>query len=181
MAAIEHGTGRADEHAAQSPVTVVRWRASTRPGPPNCWAMNRTSRLDPYGGAGRSPTMMRAMRPHFAAEDFRKATASDPDRECVRVARRADRVELRDDKTAFGAPDDHRIVLTSTQFDRFQAGVRSGRPEGPLRLDRQVDGTYLLHTEAVALTFTEPEVRAFLSGVRDHEFDSAAYDSPTAA
>jgi hypothetical protein len=37
MAAIEHGhrTGRIDEHAAQSPLAVVRWRASTRPGPPN--------------------------------------------------------------------------------------------------------------------------------------------------
>jgi hypothetical protein len=33
----------------------------------------------------------------------------------------------------------------------------------------------------VALTFTEPEVRAFVSGIRDHEFDSVTYDSPTAA
>jgi hypothetical protein len=125
--------------------------------------------------------MMEAMRPHFAEEDFRKAAASQPDRECVRVARRAGWVELRDDKTAFGAPDDHRIVLTSAEFDRFQAGIRSGRPDGPLRLDRQGDGTYLLRTDAVALTFTEPEVRAFLAGVRNNEFDPAAYDSPTAA
>jgi hypothetical protein len=124
--------------------------------------------------------MMGVMRSHFAEDDFRKATASDPDRECVRVARRGAWVELRDDKTAFGAPDDHRIVLTAEEFDRFQAGVRSGEPGGPLRLDRQTDGTYLLHTEEVALTFTEPEVNAFLSGVRDHEFDAAAFAATAA-
>jgi hypothetical protein len=124
--------------------------------------------------------MMGAMRPYFAEEDFRKATASNPTTECVRVARRGAWVELRDDKTAFGAPDDHRIVLTAEEFDRFQAGVRSGQPGGPLRLDRQGDGAYLLRTETVALTFTEPEVRAFLSGVRNHEFDATAF-APTAA
>jgi hypothetical protein len=46
---------------------------------------------------------------------------------------------------------------------------------GPLRLDRQADGTYLLRTAAAALTFTEAEVRAFVAGIRDHEFDLAAY------
>jgi hypothetical protein len=121
------------------------------------------------------------MSRRFAEEDFRKATASNPDMNCVRVARRADWVELRDDKTAFGAPGDHRIVLTSAEFDRFQAGVRSGRTDGPPRLDRQGDGTYLLRTAAVTLTFTEPEVRAFVAGIRDHEFDLAEYESTTAA
>lgn len=124
--------------------------------------------------------MMRAMRQHFAEEEFRKAAASNPTENCVRVARRGDWVELRDDKTAFGAPGDHRIVLTGEEFDRFQTGVRSGTPVGPLRLDHQADGTYLLRTEAAALTFTEPEVRAFLSGVHNHEFDAAAF-APTAA
>lgn len=119
--------------------------------------------------------------PRFAEEDFRKATASNPNLDCVRVARRSDWVELRDDKTTFGAPDDHRIVLTSAEFDRFQAAIRSGSTEGPLHLDRLGDGTYLLRTAAATLTFTEPEVRAFLSGVRNHEFDPAAYDSTTAA
>jgi hypothetical protein len=115
------------------------------------------------------------MSPRFAEKDFRKATASNPNLDCVRVARRAGWVELRDDKTAFGAPDDHRIVLTSAEFDRFQAGIRAGRPDGPLRLDRQADGCYLLRTADVALTFTEPEVRAFIAGIQDHEFDLAAY------
>jgi hypothetical protein len=115
------------------------------------------------------------MSPHFAEKDFRKATASNPTENCVRVARRAGWVELRDDKTAFGAPDDHRIVLTSAEFDRFQAGIRSGSTDGPLRLDPQRNGTYLLRTATVILTFTEPEVQAFLAGVRAHEFDVAAY------
>lgn len=117
------------------------------------------------------------MSPHFAEQDFRKATASQPTENCVRVARRAGQVELRDDKTTFGSPEDHRIVLSGAEFDRFQAGVRSGKPEGPLRLDRQADGTYLLRTEAVALRFTEPEVHAFVAGIRGHEFDLAAYAS----
>ena len=29
----------------------------------------------------------------------------------------------------------------------------------------------------MTLTFTEPEVRAFVAGIRDHEFDLAAYAS----
>jgi hypothetical protein len=115
------------------------------------------------------------MSRHFAEKDFRKATASNPAENCVRVARRAGWVVLRDDKTTFGAPDDHRIVLTSAEFDRFQAGIRSGRTDGPLRLDPQGDGTYLLRTATVTLTFTEPEVRAFIAGIEDHEFDLAAY------
>jgi hypothetical protein len=119
--------------------------------------------------------------PHFTEEDFRKATASTPTQECVRVARGAGWVELRDDKTTFGAPDDHRIVLTSAEFDQFQAGIRSGRNEGMLRLDPQGDGIYLLRTAAVTLTFTEPEVRAFIAGIRDHEFDLTEYESTTAA
>jgi hypothetical protein len=122
------------------------------------------------------------MRPHFTEEDFRKATASNPNLDCVRVARRAGWVELRDDKTAFGTPDDDRIVLTSAEFDQFQAGMRSERSDSlPLRLDPQGDGTYLLRTAAVTLTFTEPEVRAFVAGIRDHEFDLAAYESTAAA
>ena len=121
------------------------------------------------------------MSPHFAEKEFRKATASNPTENCVRVARRDGQVELRDDKTGFGAPDDYRIVLTGAEFDRFQAGIRAGRTDGPLRLDRQADGTYLLRIATVALTFTESEVRAFVAGIRDHEFDSATYESTTAA
>ena len=126
--------------------------------------------------------MTSTTRPQFAEEEFRKASASNPTQECVRVARRSGWVELRDDKTQFGSPDDRRIVLTSAEFDRFQTGIRSGKSNGlPTRLDLQRDGTYLLRAAAVTLTFTEPEVRAFIAGIRNHEFDLAVYEPTSAA
>jgi hypothetical protein len=67
---------------------------------------------------------MSGTRPTFDEHEFRKAKISDPDRNCVRVARRDGWVELRDDKTAFGAPGDHRLRFTDEQFDAYQAGVR---------------------------------------------------------
>ena len=45
---------------------------------------------------------------------------------------RADGVEIRDDKTTFGAPDDHRLVFTAEQFDGFLAGVRAGKYRRPV-------------------------------------------------
>ncbi|MGH3585987.1 MAG: DUF397 domain-containing protein [Pseudonocardia sp.] len=123
--------------------------------------------------------MTHTMRSHFAEDDFRKATASQPDRDCVRVARLADRVEVRDDKTAFGGPDDHRIVLTATEFDRFQEGIRAGETtDSPLHVSRRPDDTYLLRSGPVTLTFTAPEMAAFLDGVHQHEFDLAEYATP---
>ncbi|WP_148272050.1 hypothetical protein [Saccharopolyspora spinosa] len=41
------------------------------------------------------------------------ASSGAPGQDCVRVARRDRWVELRDDKTVFGAPDDHRVVFTA--------------------------------------------------------------------
>lgn len=64
--------------------------------------------------------------PTFAEDEFFKAAASLPDRECVCVARRDGWVELRDDKTTFGAPNDLRLRFTEDQFDTFLAGVRAG-------------------------------------------------------
>jgi Domain of unknown function (DUF397) len=66
------------------------------------------------------------LRPTFDEHDFRKATRSNPDRNCVRVARRDGWVEIRDDKAAFDAPDDHRLSFTEAQFDRYLAAVRAG-------------------------------------------------------
>ncbi|WP_190812374.1 DUF397 domain-containing protein [Saccharopolyspora pogona] len=65
-------------------------------------------------------------RPQFAERDFRKATRSEPDKQCVRVARRDGWVELRDDKAVFGAPDDHRLVFTAEEFDAFLAPIHRG-------------------------------------------------------
>lgn len=64
--------------------------------------------------------------PTFAQHDFQKASASKPEGECVQVARRDSWVEIRDDKTTFGAPNDHRLIFTAGQFDRFLAAIRAG-------------------------------------------------------
>jgi Domain of unknown function (DUF397) len=64
--------------------------------------------------------------PAFTEAEFRKASASKQDRECIRVARRDGWVEIRDDKTTFGAPDDHRLAFPARQFDHFLAAIRSG-------------------------------------------------------
>jgi hypothetical protein len=42
---------------------------------------------------------------------------SEPNKECVQVARREDWVAIRDTKTTFGAPDDHHLLVTASQFD----------------------------------------------------------------
>ncbi|WP_093278992.1 DUF397 domain-containing protein [Saccharopolyspora shandongensis] len=80
-----------------------------------------------------------------AERDFHKATHIEPDKNCVRVARRDGWVELCDDKTVLGAPDDHRLVFTAAEFDAFLAGVREVRTEG-LCLEiarRDVDGMHV--------------------------------------
>lgn len=120
-------------------------------------------------------------RPTFSEHDFRKATLSEPDRDCVQVARKGNWVEIRDDKKLFGAPDDVRLALTAEQFDTFQRGVRTGTTTGhPLHIQQRADGTYILRNTTAppalgALQFTSSEVTAFLDGVAKHEFDLVAY------
>ncbi|MEV0088701.1 DUF397 domain-containing protein [Saccharopolyspora sp. NPDC050642] len=122
---------------------------------------------------------MTSTRPAFAEHEFRKASASHANQECVRVARRNGWVELRDDKTVFGAPDDHRLVFTEAQFDRFLTSARSGQTSGLcLEMTRRPDGRYTFRSAvpqsggtAVELTFTEAEVVAFRDGVARGEFD----------
>lgn len=122
---------------------------------------------------------MTSSPPAFAERDFRKASASNPDKQCVRMARRGHRVELRDDKTAFGARNDHRLVFTDVQFDAFQAGVRSGNTSGLcLEMTLRADGMYAFRSTVpqpsgtgAELEFTEGEVIAFLDGIIRGEFD----------
>lgn len=64
-------------------------------------------------------------RPTFIEADFRKATMSEPNESCVSVARQGGRVEVRDSKTVFGAPEDRRLVLTAEQFNCFLAITHS--------------------------------------------------------
>lgn len=71
---------------------------------------------------------MSETHPVFAEHEFSKATYSDPNRDCVQVARLDGWVEIRDDKTTFGAPDDHRLRLTAAAFDAFQASLRTDLP-----------------------------------------------------
>lgn len=123
---------------------------------------------------------MTSTPPAFAERDFRKASASHADQECVRVARRDGWVELRDDKTTFGAQDDLRLLFTESEFDRFLAGVRSGVTVGLcMEMTRRADGTYVFRSTVqrpssldAELRFTEAEVVAFLDGVARGEFDS---------
>ena len=63
-------------------------------------------------------------RPTFGEHEFRKATRSEPHRECVRVARAGGWTEVRDDKTAFGAPDDRRLVFTVSAWAGFTGAVQ---------------------------------------------------------
>ncbi len=125
---------------------------------------------------------MTSSPPAFAERDFRKASASNPDKQCVRVARRGHRVELRDDKTAFRASNDHRLVFTDVQFDAFLAGVRSGNTTGLcLEMTRRTGQTYVFRSTVPQpsgadpeLQFTESEVVAFLDGITRGEFDQDA-------
>ncbi len=125
---------------------------------------------------------MTSTPPAFAERDFHKASASHANQECVRVARRDGWVELRDDKTAFGAPNDLRLVFTETQFDAFLSGVRSGATAGLcMTMTRRYDGMYTFRSAVplpsradVELLFTEAEVDAFLDGVTRGEFDREA-------
>jgi hypothetical protein len=59
-------------------------------------------------------------RPTFRQADFRKSGLSDPDRDCVEVARRAGWVQLRDSKTAFGGPGDGRLTVPAARFAAFR-------------------------------------------------------------
>ena len=125
--------------------------------------------------------------PAFTPGEFRKASASRPDKECVRVARRDGWVELRDDKKIFDAPDDHRLVFTDGQFDTFLASVRAGNPDNQcLAITRRPDGMYTFRNAAphttnlstVQLVFTQTEVAAFLDGITKNEFDLTVHSTP---
>uniref|UniRef100_UPI003F491789 DUF397 domain-containing protein n=1 Tax=Pseudonocardia sp. CA-138482 TaxID=3240023 RepID=UPI003F491789 len=121
---------------------------------------------------------MKATPPSFAEGEFRKASASQPDKSCVQVARRGGWVEVRDDKTTFGSPADHRLVFTDTEFDAALTGLRAGTTAGlPLHITRRPDGTHTFRRAdgTTELGFTAREVTAFLDGVHAGEFDTAAY------
>jgi hypothetical protein len=123
---------------------------------------------------------MSSTPPVFAEREFRKASRSDPTKECVRVARRDRWVELRDDKKVFGAPDDHRLVFRAEEFDAYLAGAREDQTDGLcLEITHRVDdGMYIFRrrdSAVIELEFTEAEVAAFQDGIAKREFDATAY------
>jgi Domain of unknown function (DUF397) len=121
------------------------------------------------------------MTPSFGADEFRKATRSNPTKDCVQIARRAGVVEVRDDKQQFGAPGDVRLRFTAAEFDAFLAGVQSGELAGLCieitAVDRDV--TVLRSTVPQSggnqLRFTDAELLAFYDGVRRGEFTVQAF------
>lgn len=125
---------------------------------------------------------MNTSRPTFAEHEFRKATRSDPDKDCVRVARRNGWVEVRDDKAAFGAHDDVRLVFSDEQFDAYLAGELAADANGLcIEITRRPDGLYAFRSTVPQppgtgeLLFTEREIDAFRDGVTRGQFEIAAY------
>ncbi|MGH3951876.1 MAG: hypothetical protein ACRDSE_22620, partial [Pseudonocardiaceae bacterium] len=72
---------------------------------------------------------------------------SDPDKSCVRVARRDGSVEVRDDKMSFGTHYDVRLVFSDEQFDAYLAGERAGNASDLcIEIARRSDGLYSLRS-----------------------------------
>src|SRR2546423_1775543 len=123
--------------------------------------------------------------PTFTVREFRKATRSSPNQNCVRIARKQGWTAVWDDKRGTPAtapetplPDTELILLTDAQFDDYQVAGRShdGDPY-PLTRARRAGGFYVLSLPAtetpVELVFDQDEIDAFHDGVRNHEFDRA--------
>jgi hypothetical protein len=127
--------------------------------------------------------------PTFSVGEFRKASRSSPNQNCVRIARKQGWTAVWDDKRGTAAttpetplPDTELLLLTDAQFDSYQRAVRSDAVEdSPLHVTRRGDGMYLFRTATspsgattdVELVFDQDELDAFHYGVRNHEFDTA--------
>lgn len=61
---------------------------------------------------------------HFAEHNFRKSGRSEPDKNCVQLARRDGVAQLRDSKAGFGAVNDGRLTVSTEQFDAFARALR---------------------------------------------------------
>ncbi len=96
---------------------------------------------------------------------FRKSSASGPDgANCVEVAHTTNHIEVRDSKN----PDGPRLTFTATLWRTLTAALLAGAPTDTVT--HRPDGTTQMRQGRVALTFTEGEWVAFLTGVRQGEF-----------
>ena len=133
--------------------------------------------------------------PTFTVGEFRKASASSPHQNCVRVARKHGWTAIWDDKCATGATTDSTaltttelLLLRDEQYDSYQAGIRAGNTERlPLTHRLRPDGHYTLRAEAaelgastgeVELIFDRAELDAFHHGIRINEFDISRFVTP---
>ncbi|RDI64772.1 hypothetical protein [Nocardia pseudobrasiliensis] len=125
--------------------------------------------------------------PTFTAAEFRKAHASSPNQNCVRIARKDGWTAVWDDKRASDRitpasvlPADELLLFTDEQFDAYQVGVREGRTDASsLTVAHRADGMYVFRAVTaqpvpeVELIFDQAELDAFHDGVRNREFDRA--------
>jgi hypothetical protein len=127
---------------------------------------------------------MKTHSPIFVEVEFRKSSRSQPNLDCVHVARHDGWVELRDTEALFGSPDDGRLVFTADQFDRFLLTIREQGDLTGQCIDITVNnkGLYVFRSTLpqlrdVTLKFTETELFAFFDGVREGEFSTRAFAS----
>lgn len=129
--------------------------------------------------------------PQFELHQFEKANRSQPDKECVAIARGGGWVVVRDDKTVFRSDVDHHFEFTAEQFDTFQDAVRAADlrtaliPAGALdgcciSIERPADNLNVMRSTTAQdylpadaeLVFDDGEIEAFFDGVHNHEFDA---------
>ena len=129
--------------------------------------------------------------PTFHAGEFRKATRSSPNQNCVRIARKLGWAVMWDDKLSDAHTAEVALLssaellyFTDDQFDAYQARVREGRKDGfCLSVTRRDNDLYVFRAtvpqpvDGVELVFDQGEVDAFYAGVCNHEFDSVNYAS----
>ncbi|WP_024806102.1 DUF397 domain-containing protein [Nocardia sp. BMG51109] len=122
--------------------------------------------------------------PIFTAGEFRKASISSPNQNCVRVARKQGWTAVWDDKRATdrttpatALPTGELLLFTDEQFDAIQAAVRGAGTSSPLTITPRTDGHFVFRAATpqpgggVELIFDQGELDAFHHGVRNHEFD----------